>query len=190
MKHINKLGIFLGCIGLSILTLSILLFSKQESYNFDNGHVRFYVDPCLTLTEDYSYGFTTSLIFSLVDNQNPSGILTLQVYSDKSEIDAKSALELFEEDETSFEASGFQEITTSDTAGGQWDLISGGDPMKQLYLVRETDECTIVLRVLTTPELFDKFERYFLNLPVSIDVYGLGVLTPGEQIHEYFEKNS
>lgn len=41
MKHINKLGIFLGCIGLSIIMLSILLFSKQESYNFDNGHVRF-----------------------------------------------------------------------------------------------------------------------------------------------------
>ena len=190
MKSKQRLIALVGMLLSISIVCGILLFSQQKSYNFDNGHVRFYIDPHLNLTEDYSYGFTTSLIFSLVDDQNPSGILTLQIYSNKSEIDAKSALELFEEDEISFEATEFKEISTSDTAGGQWDLISQGDPMKQLYLVRETDKYITVLRVLTTPELFSQLERYFLHLPVSIDAYGLGVLTPGEQIHEYFEKNS
>lgn len=180
--------IVLAIAGVSLLSCAQLR-SKVE-YNFDNGHVRLCIDSHLNLVEDYSYAYTTSLIFSLVDNQNPSGILTLQVYSDKQEIEAKSALELFEEDQLAFEASNFIEIETSTSSGGHWSLISNKEPMEQLYLVCDDERYTAVLRVLTTPELFSQQQEYYLNLLDLIDVYGLGVLTPGEQIHEYFEKNS
>lgn len=177
---------------LGILLIVILLpachTQAYNTYAYDNGQVKLDLEESLKIQQDYSYLSQTFLTLSILEDNAPNGIATIQI-TDKFKLsDVNTAYELYEKDlEKELNVSDYVELLTETSNGGMWTINLDGEEMKQLYLTKSLDDYIVIVRVLASPEYLNFSQEYFTRLVDSMEIYGKGVLTPGPEIHKYFE---
>ncbi len=191
MNKSSKRSLVLLGVLLTLLVCIVLVL--VQSYKdpvpvYDNGMVSFSPPEGYIITEDYSYNTTSLFMMAPTESDVPQGIISIQIDTDLSKLESKTALELFESEGEKFNSRDFTEITEDDTTGAVWDLTSDGTEMREMYVVVSKNTNTkITMRVLLNKEYFVKHQSELLSILDDLDIYGSRVLVSGNRVQDALE---
>lgn len=177
----------------ALLTAGLLLLATgcSEKSIYDNGMVTVDLWKDCYITEDYSYNTTTMLLMTGLQDEEPQGIMSLQIETESDDVDVMTAQELYDKETESLDSTGYTEISSESIEGAEWALTSGDIPMSEMYYIYAPDSNTILIfRALLNTSYYTEHREDLLNFLDRVDVYGSRVLVAGEQIQEYYEQQA
>lgn len=177
----------------ALLTVGLLLFATgcSEKSIYDNGMVTVDLWKDCYITEDYSYNTTTMLLMTGLQDEEPQGIMSLQIETESDDVDVMTAQELYDKETESLDSTGYTEISSESIEGAEWTLTSGDIPMSEMYYIYAPDSNTILIfRALLNTSYYNEHREDLLNFLDRVDIYGSRVLVAGEQIQEYYEQQA
>ncbi len=189
-KFVKRFLVPAGIVSVILLGATGWFFSQTKAkVSYDNGMILFDIPNQYQLTEDYSYNTTSLIMMAPLEDDVPQGIISIQIDTDLTKLENKTASELFESEQELFQPRNYKDLSSNDMTCATWDLTSNNVEMQEMYAVISRDANTkITMRALLNKEYFVSHQQSVIGLVDDIDVYGTRVLVAGNRVQESLEQ--